>query len=125
MFSVPQATKRVEERVSFVVPVYFTLMSIRAAKYDFSYTYEFSYVSFAMATPNQEPQWQGLYYPLAYQVWLSIMGLVFLVPLTYIAVKYFIVIKNHFLINLFPIFTALLYSDHCTLWMIFYFIIFF
>ena len=81
-------TRQVEERVSFIAAVYYILMTVRAEKYDFTHTYEFSYVSFAMAKPSQEPQWQSLYYPLAYPVWLAIMGSVLLVPLTYIAVNY-------------------------------------
>ena len=67
-------------------------MTVRAELYDFTQTYEYSYVSFAMAKSSQEPQWQSLYYPLAYQVWLAVIGSILLMPLTYIAVKYLVVI---------------------------------
>ncbi|XP_063886432.1 uncharacterized protein LOC135114462 isoform X2 [Scylla paramamosain] len=77
-----------EERVSFIVPVYHILMPLRAENFDFTQTFEFSYVSFSMAKPSQEPQWQSLYYPLAEQVWLAILGSVLLVPFTYIAINY-------------------------------------
>lgn len=114
-----QVTKQVEERVSFIAAVLHILMSIRAEKYDFTQTYEFSYHSFAMAKPNQVPQWQNLYYPLAYQVWLSTLGSLLLVPITYIAVKYLNVVKETFSrknsfhttsYNLYPIFSRLLFS---------------
>ncbi|XP_045111733.1 uncharacterized protein LOC123504892 [Portunus trituberculatus] len=63
-----EVTQRVEERVSFIAAVYYIMMTVRAERYDFTHAYEFSYFSFAMAKPSQEPQWQSLYYPLAYQV---------------------------------------------------------
>ncbi|XP_063886360.1 ionotropic receptor 21a-like [Scylla paramamosain] len=83
-----EVTRQVEERVSFMAAVYYIIMTVRAEKYDFTQTYEFSYLSFAMAKPSQEPQWQSLYYPLAYQVWLATLGSLLLYPLTYIAVNY-------------------------------------
>lgn len=80
-------TGQVEKRVSFMCPVYHILMPVRAKVYDFTYPYEFSYFSFAMAKPDQEPQWQGLYYPLSHQVWLGVAAALLLVPLAYSAVK--------------------------------------
>lgn len=81
-------TGQVEKRVSFIAAVYHILMTVRAEKYDYTRTFEFSYVSFCMAKPHQEPQWQSLYYPLGHNVWLAILGSVLLVPFTYIMVKY-------------------------------------
>ncbi|KAK8397753.1 hypothetical protein O3P69_004504 [Scylla paramamosain] len=63
-----EVTSQVEERVSFIASIYYILMTVRAEKYDFTQTYEFSYVSFSMAKPRQEPQWQSLYYPLAHHM---------------------------------------------------------
>ena len=99
IFSFLQVTGQVQERVSFLSAMYYIQMTVNAEKYDFTQTYEFAYVSFAMAKPSQEPQWQSLYYPLAYPVWLAIMGSVLLVPLTYIAVNYFIVIRETHLVK--------------------------
>ncbi|XP_063886435.1 ionotropic receptor 21a-like [Scylla paramamosain] len=83
-----EVTSQVEERVSFIASIYHILMTVRAEKYDFTQTFEFSYVSFSMAKPRQEPQWQSLYYPLAQQVWLAILGSVLLVPFIYIVINY-------------------------------------
>ncbi|KAK8397754.1 hypothetical protein O3P69_004505 [Scylla paramamosain] len=83
-----EVTSQVEERVSFIASIYYVLMTLRAEKYDFTQTFEFSYVSFSMAKPRQEPQWQSLYYPLAQQVWLAILGSVLLVPFIYIVINY-------------------------------------
>ncbi|XP_045111732.1 glutamate receptor 2-like [Portunus trituberculatus] len=83
-----EVTSLVEERVSFIASVYHILMTVRAEKYDYTHTFEFSYVSFSMAKPHREPQWQSLYYPLAHHVWLAILGSVLLVPLTYITINH-------------------------------------
>lgn len=76
-----------EKRESFIASIYYILMTVRAEKYDFTQTYEFSYVSFTMAKPRQEAQWQSLYYPLTQHVWLAILGSVLFVPLIYTMVK--------------------------------------
>ncbi|XP_063886436.1 ionotropic receptor 93a-like [Scylla paramamosain] len=81
-----EATIQVQERVSFLCPVYHIMMSVRAEKYDFTYTYEYAYFSFAMAKPEQEPRWRSLYYPLAYEVWLAVMGSLLFVPVTYMMI---------------------------------------
>ncbi|XP_050713412.1 uncharacterized protein LOC126996696 [Eriocheir sinensis] len=82
------AIQKVEERASFICPVYHIVMSVRVKRHDFTFTHEFSYLSFAMAKPSQKPQWQGLYYPLAEQVWLAVLAALILVPLVYKAVTY-------------------------------------
>ncbi|XP_063886373.1 uncharacterized protein LOC135114400 [Scylla paramamosain] len=81
-------TKQVEERVSFICPAYHIMMTVRYERYDFTYTYEFSYFSFAMAKPSQEPQWQSLYYPLTDQVWLAVLAALLSVPTIYISIEY-------------------------------------
>lgn len=79
----------VNERVAYICPVYHILMPVRLEKHDFTYTYEFSYFSFAMAKPSLKPQWQSLYYPLADFVW-------FLVLVTLLCVLLFLILVRCF-----------------------------
>ncbi|XP_076045749.1 ionotropic receptor 93a-like [Oratosquilla oratoria] len=76
-----EQVEKVVERVSFLAPVFHIVLPRRAEKYDFSFTYEFSSFTFAMAKPGLKPQWQSLYYPLANQVWASIFATVLFMPL--------------------------------------------
>ena len=81
-------------------PNYHMMMTVRAEIYDFTYTYEFSYFSFAMAKPSQEPRWQSLYYPLAHQVWLAVLAALFCVPTIYNSVNNDFVIKYFIYVNI-------------------------
>ncbi|XP_045111736.1 glutamate receptor 2-like [Portunus trituberculatus] len=83
-----EATRLVEERISLMCPIYHNKLTVRAEKYDFSFTYEFSFLSFAMAKPTQRPRWQSLYYPLSHEVWLIVLATVFFVPVVYISVNF-------------------------------------
>lgn len=70
-----------------MLTVYHSLMLTRAQVHDFSFTYEFAHLSFAMAKPAQEPQWQGLYYPLSHRVWVALAAALLVIPLIYSAVN--------------------------------------
>ncbi|MPD04748.1 hypothetical protein E2C01_100453 [Portunus trituberculatus] len=41
------------------------MLTVRAERYDFSFSYAYGHRSFAMAKPNLEARWTSLYYPLA------------------------------------------------------------
>lgn len=62
-------------------------MITRAEIYDYTFTYEYAHLSFAMAKPAQEPQWQSLYYPLSHQVWVALAATLLVVPIVYGAVS--------------------------------------
>ncbi|XP_071547698.1 ionotropic receptor 93a-like [Panulirus ornatus] len=62
---------RVEERLSFISPVFHMMLPQRAARYDFSFEYEYAALSFSLTKPGLKPQWQNLYYPLSGEVWVA------------------------------------------------------
>ncbi|KAK3884234.1 hypothetical protein Pcinc_011510 [Petrolisthes cinctipes] len=80
------ATKLVYDRVAYICPVYHILMPVRFEQHDFTFSYEFSYFSFAMAKPSLKPQWQSLYYPLDGLVWLLVLLMLLCTPLFLIMV---------------------------------------
>ncbi|XP_071527025.1 ionotropic receptor 93a-like [Panulirus ornatus] len=75
-----EADKRVPERRSFISPVYHTVLPQRLERYDVTYTYEYVFMAFGMKKPGLKPGWQSLYYPLADQVWATVLALLFSVP---------------------------------------------
>lgn len=76
-----KVTSLVEERISLIASVIHLLLTARAERYDFTYTYENAHASFAVAKPGLEPRWKSLYYPLTIEVWMAVTVLVFVVPL--------------------------------------------
>ncbi|KAK4324875.1 hypothetical protein Pmani_004525 [Petrolisthes manimaculis] len=80
-------TQLVNERVSYICPNYHILMPVRFQQHDFTFSYEFSYFSFAMAKPSLKTQWQSLYYPLDGLVWLLVLLMLLCTPLFLIMVS--------------------------------------
>ncbi|XP_076054382.1 ionotropic receptor 21a-like [Oratosquilla oratoria] len=76
-----EVTERVQERVSFLATVFHVVFPHRRLLYDYSFTYEYSLITFGMAKPALKPQWQSMYYPLADEVWVLIVAMILLVPL--------------------------------------------
>ncbi|XP_045112357.1 uncharacterized protein LOC123505234 [Portunus trituberculatus] len=73
-------TSLVENRTSLIASVIYGMLTVRAERYDFSFSYAYGHRSFAMAKPNLEARWTSLYYPLAREVWMSLLVPLFLVP---------------------------------------------
>ncbi|XP_071517573.1 ionotropic receptor 93a-like isoform X2 [Panulirus ornatus] len=71
----------VEERVSFVASVVHMMLPQRSERYGFTRSYEHGVnLAFGMSKPSLKPRWQSLYYPLANDVWLSILLVLILLP---------------------------------------------
>ncbi|KAG7178056.1 Ionotropic receptor 21a-like 8, partial [Homarus americanus] len=79
-----EVTKKVEERESFMATVIYAMLPGRLEQYDFSYPYEYASPTFCMLKPVLKPQFLSLYYPLADEVWASILAVLVLVPATII-----------------------------------------
>ncbi|XP_071545497.1 uncharacterized protein [Panulirus ornatus] len=75
-------TDQVEARTSFIASVVYAVLHNRLEKYDFTHTFDYSPLCFAMAKPTLKPQWQSLYYPLATKVWACILATAFLMCVT-------------------------------------------
>ncbi|XP_063886437.1 uncharacterized protein LOC135114467 [Scylla paramamosain] len=73
-------TNLVEDRTSLIASVIYGMLTVRAERYDFSFSYAYGHRSFAMAKPSLEAQWTSLYYPLANEVWITLLVPLLLVP---------------------------------------------
>ena len=60
--------------------IIYAVLPDRLKRYDFSYPYEYASPTFCMTKPMLSPQFLSLYYPLANEVWLSILLALVLVP---------------------------------------------
>ncbi|KAK4314477.1 hypothetical protein Pmani_014182 [Petrolisthes manimaculis] len=83
-----EVARLVEERVSFLSPVYHNMMPQRLERYDFSFVYEYGSLDFSMAQPSLKPQWQSLYYPLTEVVWAAIFLVLLLAPNLLVLITY-------------------------------------
>ncbi|XP_053641790.2 ionotropic receptor 93a-like [Cherax quadricarinatus] len=75
-----QVTNLVMERTSFMATVYYIVLPLRTLLYDFTYIYTQISTSFSMPTPSLTTNWESLFVPLAVEVWVSVMVVLFLVP---------------------------------------------
>ncbi|KAG7162365.1 Ionotropic receptor 93a-like 15 [Homarus americanus] len=66
-------TSQVEARRSFIATVVYVVLPNRLEQYDYTHTFDYSPLCFGMAKPTLKPQWQSLYYPLANEVWATIL----------------------------------------------------
>ncbi|KAK8396605.1 hypothetical protein O3P69_004944 [Scylla paramamosain] len=73
---------RVEERKSFMATVFHNMLPQRLKRYDYSYTYEYGSLDFSAAKPSLRPRWQSLYYPLSNEVWIAVLGVLLVVPIS-------------------------------------------
>ncbi|XP_050689280.1 uncharacterized protein LOC126981779 isoform X2 [Eriocheir sinensis] len=73
---------KVEERKSFMATVFHNVLPQRLERYDYSYTYEYGSLDFSVAKPSLKPRWQSLYYPLSNSVWLAVIAIMLIVPLS-------------------------------------------
>ncbi|XP_042233811.1 glutamate receptor 2-like [Homarus americanus] len=76
-----QVTGLVTGRESLMATVYHTILPQRSLLYDYTYAYEHVFMHFTMAKPLLSSNWQSLYDPLADEVWVSILVVLFLVSL--------------------------------------------
>ncbi|XP_042233727.1 uncharacterized protein LOC121873914 [Homarus americanus] len=68
-----EVTSQVEARRSFIATVVYVVLPNRLEQYDYTHTFDYSPLCFGMAKPTLKPQWQSLYYPLANEVWATIL----------------------------------------------------
>ncbi|XP_042211356.1 uncharacterized protein LOC121858786 [Homarus americanus] len=81
-----EVTDLVEERVSFIAPVYHILLPERLERYDHLWVYEYGSLDFSMAQPGIKPQWQSLYYPFIDLVWAAVLLALLLTPVVLLLV---------------------------------------
>ncbi|XP_063843915.1 uncharacterized protein LOC135090773 [Scylla paramamosain] len=77
-----EVAMRVEERKSFMATVFHNMLPQRLKRYDYSYTYEYGSLDFSAAKPSLRPRWQSLYYPLSNEVWIAVLGVLLVVPIS-------------------------------------------
>ena len=83
-----QVAVRVEERKSFMASVFHNILPQRLKRYDYSYTYEYGSLDFAAAKPSLRPHWQSLYYPLSNEVWIAVLGVMLVMPISLYLVSF-------------------------------------
>lgn len=84
-----QVTQKVENREALMATIIYAVLPDRLKRYSFSYPYEYASPTFCMTKPLLRPQFLSLYYPLANEVWLSILLALLLVPVVLVKVCYF------------------------------------
>lgn len=67
-----------EIRNALLAGVFHILLPQRMEHFDYTYAYEYSFFAFSLTKPKLRPKWQSLYYPLANEVWVTIVVTLFL-----------------------------------------------
>lgn len=73
-----QVVYQVEIRNALLAGVFHILLPQRMEHFDYTYAYEYSFFAFSLTKPKLRPKWQSLYYPLANEVWVTIVVTLFL-----------------------------------------------
>ncbi|XP_069982138.1 ionotropic receptor 21a-like [Penaeus vannamei] len=79
----------VEIRNAILAGVFHILLPQRMEHFDYTFAYEYSFFAFSLTKPKLRPKWQSLYYPLANEVWISIVATLFLAPAVMLWVRRF------------------------------------
>ncbi|XP_037782037.1 uncharacterized protein LOC119578541 [Penaeus monodon] len=79
----------VEVRNAILAGVFHILLPQRMEHFDYTYAYEYSFFAFSLTKPKLRPKWQSLYYPLANEVWISIVATLLLTPAVMLWVRRF------------------------------------